>query len=60
MRRINKNKPKFITPCIHVCHLENGVCIGCKRTEEEISNWFFYDDKKKLEIMEKLNMQIMN
>ncbi len=25
-----------LTPCIGVCKLENDICIGCKRTIEEI------------------------
>lgn len=54
MRRVNKKKPKLITPCIRVCKLENGSCIGCKRTEDEISNWFWISDEEKLKIMKKL------
>lgn len=52
MKRKNKNKPKLITPCIRVCRLQDGICIGCKRTEKELSNWFWYTDKEKLQIME--------
>jgi predicted Fe-S protein YdhL (DUF1289 family) len=52
MRRKNKEKPKLITPCIRVCRLHDGSCIGCKRTEEEISNWFWYTDDQKKTVME--------
>ena len=27
---------KILTPCIGVCRLENDICVGCKRTIEEI------------------------
>jgi len=27
------------TPCIKVCRLEDGYCVGCKRTPEEIRDW---------------------
>lgn len=54
MRRKNKERPKLITPCVRICKLSDDVCIGCKRTTEEISNWFWYEDKQKLEIMEQL------
>ena len=27
---------KIITPCIGVCKLKGNICIGCKRTIEEI------------------------
>ena len=46
MRRMNKEKPKLITPCVYICRLQDGICIGCKRTEDEISNWFWYTDEK--------------
>lgn len=26
------------SPCIGICELEDGVCIGCNRTIEEIVN----------------------
>lgn len=52
--RHGREKPKLITPCVHICKLSDDVCVGCKRTTEEISNWFWYEDAKKLEIMELL------
>lgn len=27
------------SPCIKVCKVEDGRCIGCNRTLEEIANW---------------------
>jgi len=27
---------KILTPCIGVCTLKDDICIGCKRTIEEI------------------------
>lgn len=33
------NRP-MITPCISVCTLrDDGLCEGCLRTTDEISNW---------------------
>jgi predicted Fe-S protein YdhL (DUF1289 family) len=43
-----------LTPCIRVCKLENDVCIGCKRTTEELSNWFWYSEDQKRKLMEEL------
>jgi predicted Fe-S protein YdhL (DUF1289 family) len=54
MRRKNKIKPKLLTPCIRVCVIENGACTGCKRTTEEISEWFWLTDTQKTEIMHQL------
>lgn len=60
MRRTNKEKPKFTSPCINVCRLHDGLCIGCKRTEDEISNWFWYTEEERLQIMEILKTRVIN
>jgi len=40
------------SPCISICALdENGVCMGCYRTGDEITDWFIADDDKKREIL---------
>lgn len=42
----------MITPCINICKLDNsGLCNGCFRTVEEITNWTKYTDAKRLEII---------
>ena len=45
-----------ISPCIKVCKidLQTNLCIGCKRTQDEIANWLFYTDIQKIEVLEKL------
>jgi len=37
------------SPCNDVCTTgpEIGLCIGCDRTVDEISNWVYYSDKQK-------------
>ena len=37
------------SPCNDICTTdsESGLCIGCGRTTEEISNWLYYTDKQK-------------
>ena len=42
------------SPCIKVCVIEDGYCIGCGRTQDEIREWFYADDDRKLEILERL------
>ena len=44
------------SPCINVCELDpsTGLCLGCKRTIDEISNWNFKDDKEKIFINKKI------
>lgn len=45
------------SPCILVCELNaNKICIGCKRTSEEISNWSKYSNKQKLEVINRIKL----
>ena len=38
------------SPCLGICSIINGECVGCKRTSSEITNWMHYDDKKRSKI----------
>lgn len=41
------------SPCINVCtYDENKVCLGCKRSEEEIIDWDIYSDAEKKIVMD--------
>ena len=42
------------SPCIKVCTLEDGICIGCFRTQDEIREWIIYTDEQKKVVLEKL------
>lgn len=35
------------SPCIDVCKLTGGACVGCGRTQNEIANWSSMSDKDK-------------
>jgi predicted Fe-S protein YdhL (DUF1289 family) len=40
------------TPCIRVCTLDrNGVCIGCRRTVDEIIRWRDMAEAERLRLM---------
>lgn len=41
----------MITPCIGICKLEDGECIGCHRSVTDIKCWTNYNDNKRLKIM---------
>jgi predicted Fe-S protein YdhL (DUF1289 family) len=45
---------KIITPCTGVCCMdfETGLCKGCYRTTEEISNWIGYTEEERLEVLD--------
>lgn len=41
------------SPCVNVCmlHPDSDLCIGCKRTVEEIGRWLSYSDEERQRIM---------
>lgn len=45
-----KSISKIASPCISVCKLENGHCVGCGRSQDEIREWFYVNDQRKKEI----------
>lgn len=43
------------SPCVDICKLdENRVCIGCKRTIEEIANWTTMSAEAQWEVVNSL------
>lgn len=50
---------KIKSPCIQVCFInpENGLCLGCNRSLDEIALWLEFDDKKREEIIALLPMR---
>ena len=40
------------SPCIGVCILVTGICIGCHRTTEQVSNWLYFTDEERSRITE--------
>jgi len=52
---ILKNKNiHILAPCIRQCKLVDGFCTGCKRSEKELSDWFWMTDEQKLLVTEQL------
>ena len=51
------------SPCLKICKLDHKdkICIGCKRTIEEIIQWSSLSDNKRSKIlMELINRKIIN
>ena len=48
------------SPCVKICNLENGICIGCGRTQDEIREWVIMTDSQREEIMERLKTTSQN
>ena len=42
------------SPCIKQCKLINNICVGCKRTINEITQWMQYTDKHRERIIKEL------
>ena len=43
-----------MSPCINICTLESGVCIGCGRSRQEIAEWLRATDSRKQEILNRI------
>ena len=51
--KINGEKDLTDSPCVGICSSTNmgdEICIGCKRTAQEVIEWNAYPDSKKIEI----------
>ena len=50
----------MITPCVGVCQIDpvTQICIGCKRTKEQIDNWKYYNYEEQMAVMKKLGYGI--
>jgi predicted Fe-S protein YdhL (DUF1289 family) len=42
------------SPCISVCLLEDGVCVGCHRTVDEIRYWSRMTDEEQNLVIERI------
>ena len=47
------------SPCNDICTIdpENGLCMGCGRTSEEIANWVFFSEKQKKQVLKTLDIR---
>jgi len=55
-----KSTSNVPSPCIRVCKIEDDHCLGCGRSSDEIREWFYCDDTRKEEILEKSGKRIPN
>lgn len=39
------------SPCVAICRVKKGICIGCFRTAKEITEWWDADTDRKREII---------
>ena len=43
------------TPCVQVCVVQDGYCLGCNRSQQEIADWTSLTDEQRLRIIEELD-----
>lgn len=42
------------SPCVQVCSVDDGVCVACGRTVEQIAQWGSMTEQERQEIMDEL------
>jgi predicted Fe-S protein YdhL (DUF1289 family) len=46
------------SPCINICQLDaQGLCIGCRRTLDEIAEWSSASEARRREILRALTLR---
>jgi predicted Fe-S protein YdhL (DUF1289 family) len=55
MRNRRPNVGSQKSPCVKVCRIDDdGFCIGCKRTLEEIRDWMIMSDYEQGKLLHEL------
>jgi len=55
MNTVNDIAEAFIpSPCVTICRIAAGKCIGCGRTAEEIEMWLYLSDSERAAILARL------
>jgi uncharacterized protein len=49
---------ELASPCVNICTVKDGVCIGCGRTLEEIANWTAMTNEERKLINARLSNNI--
>lgn len=45
------------SPCVKLCRIDSGICVGCKRTTAELTDWYKLSDLQKVEILDKIKQR---
>ena len=48
------------SPCKSICRIQNNVCVGCKRTKDEINTWSKLSNEQKKIIVDRISKQSTN
>ena len=50
----------MISPCVKICKVKKGICIGCGRSLEQIKYWSNYSNFKRKKIIKQLKNNSSN
>ena len=60
-RQTRRNRPRQIdtsvpSPCLAICQIKKGdsVCVGCRRTMDEIRDWMLMTAEEKQAVLDRL------
>jgi predicted Fe-S protein YdhL (DUF1289 family) len=42
------------SPCVKICRIEDGYCVGCLRTVDEIRDWMIMSDYEQKKLLYEL------
>lgn len=48
------------SPCISVCRLDDGVCAGCHRTQEEVVEWWNMTDAQQQAVLDRIERELFD
>ena len=52
--------PSVDSPCIRVCRIADGVCVGCGRTLDEIAKWARMDEDERAAVVARIEQEKQN
>ena len=54
VRQRRKKLGTVPSPCVKVCRIEEGFCVGCKRTLDEIRDWCIMSEYEQNKLLYEL------
>jgi predicted Fe-S protein YdhL (DUF1289 family) len=55
MRNRRPDVGKVPSPCVLICRIEDGECVGCKRTIDEIRDWIIMSEYEQNKLLRELD-----
>jgi predicted Fe-S protein YdhL (DUF1289 family) len=55
MRNRRPDVGQVPSPCVLICRIEDGECVGCKRTIDEIRDWIIMSEYEQNKLLRELD-----